>query len=1112
MAMSMSSTFTSADRRKRIATYGKPSRPASKYAFDDDATSPERPRKQTSVAAGTGLKKPSSFAATATALGSARANLQKQPATRDIFDVPSDDELAPPPSPAPASASTSTSTSASLPKKKPFPKPKAAIDVFDVPSSGDDAPKHARKSSKPLQPLRKPEASRPPPPVQQKKAQRPDPADEASSEDPIAPARRRGRTPQAVHKPDSGEQKQTQASTRPVAKPKASSRATTPGPPSAAPATAKKIKSLSSLPAKKHAVKPAEKPTSDLDIFDFPPSDDESKVKHARKPKPAQLPRPKLHAKPSTSTTEPPDSSDDSDGSSSSKKRKRQGSVSSVATSNVVPVERRRERSVPQRSRKYQKKDGLLSPRQEVGVQTQSIAAVETVPDDPPINKPKRTRMRTTANPPRPPLSKGSSSPAKLHGMLAVRSAPKPSPVAEATEEPLLEDETMYDIPDVVTPLARPTKAFAPGSVTPRQQSLFNNLLGDSSDSATPGMPSISRLQLTNRKPQSMIAGLARSSSDIPQSAFSRKTRLIDTLKQAAESSEEDDSESDEETEEDITEIPNTSAPGRVTTYGKNSAEAANEMEVDSQGAADSQASQMTTHATTTAKITYAKQRSYLEDANMEESLLLSMDLDDMLGLPPKKQVSISEDEEASQAQGIHELRRQGQLQKFQFEAQNAVDDITGTSGMQASGRRSALLEFCTTLADEKVVEQLFDSALGERFLASLCSLKDVTFDFAAAVAVGFILKTEPEYTVLDQVYQSGIIATLTRLLDSSADIGLIARQRKSNLSRIAQESVAEFRTLVQGSTLWSPKAPEKVSPQLVALKSLELLVLGLRKAGSTETLLSEAAVSKLVEVASGPCERTKAGKASAQDATTAQLVFSVLEAASASVVSKERQQAPWADGVLKRLADLMPAFFQQPASGAAASSPSPIKLTIRLCMNVTNNRPRACEAFAGPAFISPLVGLILGLGAMINLAEFSDTARASVVHGGDELVEGLTRIFLEGSERAAKADSMEESQTGVTVGYLAVLMGNLCLNDAVRAKVCERLPGRHIDMLAEQIREFVRYNERVDRESSQFEGSEEGRETWRNFTRRIMLVFSEACKERVKGLGPLRLIFREGG
>ena len=90
----------------------------------------------------------------------------------------------------------------------------------------------------------------------------------------------------------------------------------------------------------------------------------------------------------------------------------------------------------------------------------------------------------------------------------------------------------------------------------------------------------------------------------------------------------------------------------------------------------------------------------------------------------------------------------------------------------------------------------------------------------------------------------------------------------------------------------------------------------------------------------------------------------------------------------------------------------------------------------------------------------------------------------------------MEESQTGVTVGYLAVLMGNLCLNDAVRAKVCERLPGRHIDMLAEQIREFVRYNERVDRESSQFEGSEEGRETWRNFTRRIMLVV-----ERLEGL-----------
>ena len=42
--------------------------------------------------------------------------------------------------------------------------------------------------------------------------------------------------------------------------------------------------------------------------------------------------------------------------------------------------------------------------------------------------------------------------------------------------------------------------------------------------------------------------------------------------------------------------------------------------------------------------------------------------------------------------------------------------------------------------------------------------------------------------------------------------------------------------------------------------------------------------------------------------------------------------------------------------------------------------------------------------------------------------------------------------------------------------------------VLVEKIREFIRYNERVDRETAQFEG-EEGRETWHNFTMRLQVV-----------------------
>ena len=82
----------------------------------------------------------------------------------------------------------------------------------------------------------------------------------------------------------------------------------------------------------------------------------------------------------------------------------------------------------------------------------------------------------------------------------------------------------------------------------------------------------------------------------------------------------------------------------------------------------------------------------------------------------------------------------------------------------------------------------------------------------------------------------------------------------------------------------------------------------------------------------------------------------------------------------------------------------------------------------------------------------------------------------------------MEESQSGVTVGYLSLLLGNLCLNDMVRRRVCMHLPGRKIDTLVESVREFIRYNEEVDRKTTQFQG-DEGRETWRMFTMRLLLV-----------------------
>lgn len=88
----------------------------------------------------------------------------------------------------------------------------------------------------------------------------------------------------------------------------------------------------------------------------------------------------------------------------------------------------------------------------------------------------------------------------------------------------------------------------------------------------------------------------------------------------------------------------------------------------------------------------------------------------------------------------------------------------------------------------------------------------------------------------------------------------------------------------------------------------------------------------------------------------------------------------------------------------------------------------------------------------------------------------------------------MEESHSSVAVGYLTVLLGNLCLNSTVRPRIRAHLPSQQLDMLMDKIKEFVRFHEHVDRKTKQLEG-EEGRETWQNYTARLMLVVEKLEK-----------------
>ncbi|KAF1839047.1 hypothetical protein BDW02DRAFT_626626 [Decorospora gaudefroyi] len=1060
MATTIFPSFTASDGRKKVV-YGKSSRlstmpPPAPTSNEDAPPSPEQARKHATTSSNGSLKKAGGARKTDNILGGTRAKTSHV----DIFDVPSDDELLLRP----------TKPTKQLAAKHRTPK--EGLSLPAKPTAG------ARRTPKPAQLLK--------PPL----------AQSLSSPDPIAPRTRSGNTPQPT-----GVIKQTTRNgllaQRPVAKGKASSQMTTPAP--SKPKALKNANTVSAPPSKKTPAKPTAKAAEDLGVFDVPSSDEEapSTVKKPLRNVPARktqapVPKPSKLLQDSRKAAE-------SDDSNASKKRKRQGSVSSTAA--IKPaLEQKPHLSAPQRSRKSQKKDDSASPGQTsldepIGPPTQQLRSAA-----PAINKPRRTRLRTVPVLAPPEIAKGHSSPATLNSMLRNRQSNKPSPVAEVPETVESEDQTMYDIPDALATPVRTSKPATPGTATPRQKTLFGGLLGDSSSANTP-MPSISALQLTDRKPKSLVGVLSRSKSDVMYSTQARKTRLIDTLKPVESSSQDEDEDSSSSSGRGPEDPRIHNRPiAKPSAEPRHAGLSSDDMDVEVEAAADSQTSQATSGFGLRPKLTYAMSRSYLREANPEDDLLVSMDLDESLGPASQTKDSLSEDEpdQGSQAQAYHELKSRGRNHAFEQELRTLLDDISSITNN--SIRRSTMMELCTKMADRSYRSQLLDSPLAHEFFQNITAGNDVIFDFTAAVATVFILQTTPTYTILDQLQESHILTTLTRLIGNDADIQKIAKDRKTNLSKLAKESVLTFRSLVQQSSIWSCPEPAKVTPQLVALRAIELLIVGLRKAGRTEMLLSQPVVAQLVETASKSRECLDSNKDSPDAVAILRMVLSTLEAVSAT----RQKQSMWPIVVLQRIAQFMPVFFGP--DGAASTM-----LAVKLCMHLTNNKPKACQPFSDKAFVHPLMlsviekfrllhtglgleertgvleGLILSLGAMINLAEFSDQTRLNVDDGG-QMISTLVQIFLEGSERASQADSMEESHSGVAIGYLTVLLGNLCLNNSIRSKIRALLPNQRLHTLIDGIKDFVRVHEHVDSKTEDFEGAE-GQETLQTYTARLLHV-----------------------
>ena len=517
-------------------------------------------------------------------------------------------------------------------------------------------------------------------------------------------------------------------------------------------------------------------------------------------------------------------------------------------------------------------------------------------------------------------------------------------------------------------------------------------------------------------------------------------------------------------------------------------------------------------------KITYAGQRSYLDDTTLALESLLEQPFD-LATCPelvrPRQQrhnnrtrvrpdlVDILEEEQSGNhpTQSIHELRAFGDTRWFTDEIDMLLEDLDCGKDASISRKRSALLEFCNKLKDSSFKSHFIHNGF-EQVISRCKGESDIIFSTTLATILVMVLDATIEPQSLLQSYKSSIIEILVKILEYEEDIITISKHRHSNMSRAAQGAVVQYRALVVGLSVWKSAMPHVVSPRIMALRSLELLVRKLREAGSKEIILNDRLLERLLGVMEQSLRHVMkmANKVTTAAFTELELSLSILETCTIAHECASNLSI-WSTKRLRQLANTLDLVL----NSVPLEPASIITLALRLCCNLANNSERNANLFVKLSLIRRIIAfvntgfervqalatksdeparfdvLLLSLGAMINLAEWSDAIRQVVIQNRENLLDPLLRSFLGNRDGASVVGSLEASQANVAYGYLAVLLGNLSQNNDIRMLITSKVP-KGLEIICEAVEEFIQCHKEAD-------SHEDADDVWAAFTDRLQLV-----------------------
>ena len=405
-------------------------------------------------------------------------------------------------------------------------------------------------------------------------------------------------------------------------------------------------------------------------------------------------------------------------------------------------------------------------------------------------------------------------------------------------------------------------------------------------------------------------------------------------------------------------------------------------------------------------RVTYARQRSFLNDASTIEETIKDFKSQQGLGsstdichdqsyLTPEVTTQCADEGEQNDnmpVRSIHELRQAGENARFRETIDSIFEDIEDPYN-QISGRCNSLIQLCAKLSEPHFARRFSEYGFDGRLVNCTEASLDIVSASLLLCAYRLVCIGGPfGFTQLLRFWPK-LLEIAPPLLTTTDDILLVSACRSIGLSKAVQMS---FKKIVpQLSSLIGDETSAKFSPQFLALSSMHSALSCLREKGKAIEPIPESLMDQIVQLVVSMSPRNSEFPLPPEQFRLLVQGFSVLEDYTALPDSLELYD----HGVFEPLPRLHNFLcFENFDQGRQL-----LILYTRLILNITNNDPSVCNLFANTELISRFVDIvnmelrgtpenllikadsslnivILSLGALINITERSELSRTIFV------------------------------------------------------------------------------------------------------------------------------------